>query len=77
MLNWEPRHVAGHHESCIINFGHNDKLCDCGATLAALDASIAALARARIAACDHQWTGFRDAKVCAKCSIPKREWKGK
>ena len=77
MLNWYTP-VEGHHETCLINFGpRSDGLCDCGASVAALNARIADAEAGRVAACEHKWTGFRDAKVCAKCHVPKREWKAK
>lgn len=71
MIGCEPREVKGHAHWCLVGYGFDDNgPCDCGGK--------ERMAReAEIAACQHEWTGFRDAKVCKRCGVPKRDLKGR
>lgn len=79
MIGWEPRVVEGHRWDCILCYGASqpESRCDCGAWKTKQDAAAAAAEAAKIAECAHDWTGFRDAKVCKRCSVPKRDLKAR
>jgi hypothetical protein len=76
-INYRP--VEGHRWDCILCYGASqpESRCDCGSWRVKQEAAVAAAEAAKIAACPHEWTGFRDAKVCKRCSVPKRDLKAR
>jgi hypothetical protein len=66
-------HRPGHDDSCIVNFGASERVCDCGAFAAT--EKLRKEQVAAILACNHEFVGFRSSKLCKHCGKIRAELK--